>query len=112
MLSRKEFLKLSGLASGALLFYPSRSIAKLLHKKESEKLNLLVEALEIPELKRRLELPIFKKFWNEMLKANLEDDRKFLETGIQFNNQIRHLPRVDQILQREAFVYVITGDAK
>jgi hypothetical protein len=112
MLSRKEFLKLSGLASGALLFYPSRSIAKLLHKKESEKLNLLVEALEIPELKRRLELPIFKKFWNEMLKANLEDDRKFLETGIQFNNQIRHLPRVDQILQREAFVYVITGDKK
>ncbi|UCE06327.1 MAG: heparinase II/III family protein [bacterium] len=112
MLSRKDFLKLSGLASGALLFYPVRSIVEHFNEKESEKLNLLFEASEVPELKRRLELPIFKKFWNEMLNANLEEDRKFLETGIQFNNQIRHLPRVDQILQREAFVYVITGDKK
>ncbi len=110
MLSRKQFLKLSGLASGLLLINPTSFLSKLNTKSGNERLNLLFAPEEIPELRRRLELPMFQKFWEEMLNANLEDDRKFLETGIAFNNQIWHLPRVCDILQREAFIYVITGD--
>ncbi len=48
----------------------------------------------------------------ETLNANLEDDLKFMETGIAFNNPLEHLPRACDILKREAFVYVITGDKK
>ncbi|HEX9972622.1 MAG TPA: heparinase II/III family protein [bacterium] len=112
MLSRKEFLKLSGLTSGLLLLNPIGLLSKLYSKTDNEKLNLLFSPDEIPEIQRRLDLPMFKKFWEETLNANLEDDLKFMETGIAFNNQLRHLPRACDILQREAFVYVITGDKK
>ena len=111
MLSRKEFLKLSGLASGLLLLNPFALVCKKQTGK-SGKLNLLFSPDEIPAIKNRLESPLFKKFWEETLNTDLEDDLKFMETGIEFNNQLRHLPRVDNILQREAFIYVITGDKK
>ncbi len=110
MLSRKGFIKLSGLASGLLFLDPIGSMSNLLASAKDVKLNLLFEPSDIPELKRRLHLPIFKKFWEQTLNADLGNDRKFLESEIEFNNQIRHLPRVDNILQREAFVYIITGD--
>ncbi len=112
MLSRKEFLKLIGAASGLFLLNPINSISKLCANQSSEKLNLLFSPSEIPELRKRLELPLFKTFWEDFLKADLADDQTFLETGIQFNNQLRHLPRACDILQREAFIYVITGDKK
>ena len=112
MLSRKEFLKLSGLTSGLLLFNPMSLLSKFQSKADNEKLNLLFSPDEIPEIKRRLESPLFQKFWEETLNVDLADDLKFMETGIEFNNQLHHLPRVDNILQREAFVYVITGDKK
>lgn len=110
MLSRKQFLKLSGLTSGLLLINPTSFLSKLNAKSGSEKLNLLFAPDEIPELRRRLELPMFKKFWEKMLNVDRDDDLKFLETGIAFNNQLRHLPRACDILLREAFIYVMTGD--
>jgi hypothetical protein len=106
MLSRKEFLKLSGLTSGLLLFNPMSLLSKFQTKIDSENLNLLFTPDEIPEIQRRLGLPLFKKFWEEILNVDLEDDLKFMETGIEFNNQL------DNILQREAFIYVITGNKK
>jgi hypothetical protein len=112
MLSRKEFLKLTGAASGLFLLNPINTISKLCANQSSEKLNLLFSPSEIPELRKRLELPLFKKFWEDFLKADLADDQNFLETEIQFNNQLRHLPRACDILQREAFIYVITDDKK
>jgi len=112
MLSRKEFLKLSGLTSGLLLLNPVSFLSKLHAKSDSEKLHLLFSPDEIPAIKNRLESPLFQKFWEETLNADLEDDLKFMETGIEFNNQLRHLPRVDNILQQEGFIYVITGDKK
>ncbi len=112
MVSRKQFLKLTGLASGLLFIHPTSFLSKLNAPSGSKKLNLLFTSDEIPEIQRRLELPSFRKFWEEMITADLEDDLKFLETGIAFNNQLRHLPKACDILQREAFVYVITGDQK
>jgi len=111
MLSRKEFLRLSGLASGLLLLNPLTLTCRKQGDKTG-KLNLLFSSEEIPAIKRRLESPLFQKFWEETLNADLKDDLTFMETGIEFNNQLRHLPRVDNILQREAFIYVMTGDKK
>jgi hypothetical protein len=112
MLSRKEFLKLTGLASGLLLLDPIRSITKLFANKKNKKFDLLFSQSEIPELRKRLGFSIFKKFWEEFLNVDLASDQTFLETGIEFNNQMRHLPRAGEILQREAFVYVMTADKK
>lgn len=109
-LTRKQFLKISGLTSGLLLIHPMSLLSKLNSKTSNEKLNLLFSPEEIPEIRRRLELPLFRKFWDEMLNADLAHDREFMETGIEFNNQIWHLPRLCDILQREAFIYLITGN--
>lgn len=109
-LSRRNFIKLSGLTPCLFIVNPLNKMSTLLADKKSEHLNLLFLPEDIPELRRRLELPLFKKFWEEMLNADMKNDRKFLEQGIEFNNQLYHLPRIDDILQREAFVYVMTGD--
>ena len=110
ILSRKEFLKLSGVTSGLLLINPMSLLSQLYAKTDGEKLNILFSPDEIPELQRRLRLPLFEKFWEGFLNADLDEDLKFLETGIEFNNQIWHLPRICDILQREAFIYVMSGD--
>ena len=52
MLSRKEFLKLSGVATGALLLNPIGLMCKRQADNE-EKLNLLFSPDEIPAIKRR-----------------------------------------------------------
>ncbi len=111
MLSRRDFVKISGMVSGLVLLNPF-SVTRAFMEKNSEDFNLLFEPSQIPELRKRLELPLFKAFWQELLNADLKDDKNFLKKGIQFNNQLRHLHRVDRILQREAFIYVMTGDKK
>ena len=110
MISRKEFLRLSGLASGLALFNPTGLIPRPPADEGSGPLNLFVDPSEIPELRKRVLLPMFRKFWDENLHADLESDRKFLETGIEFNNHSQHLPRACEVLQREAFVYLVTHE--
>ncbi len=108
MFSRREFIQLTALSTGSFFFNPF----SLMADKKAVTANLLFSQQDIPELKKRLELPLFKNFWQELIQANLEEDQQFLESGIQFNNQLRHLPRVADILQREAFIYALTQDKK
>lgn len=109
--SRRDFLKVSALLSGPGILKPLESMNNFLsfHEKPGSS-GILFDQTEIPKIKQRLELPIFQSFWHEMLNIDLKPDREFLETGVELNNQLRHLPRVDKILQREAFVYVMTRD--
>lgn len=111
MLSRRDFVKLTGMGTGLVLLSPM-TFARAVMKKDEKNLNLFFEPSQIPELQKRLDLPLFKPFWEKMLNADLKDDKNFLKKRIQFNNQLRHLHRVDRILQREAFIYVMTGDKK
>jgi hypothetical protein len=110
MISRKKFLKLSGLASGLVLFNPAGLIPRPQKDEGIGPRNLFVDPAEIPELRKRVLLPMFRKFWDENLHADLEDDRNFLETGIEFNNHLQHLTRACDVLQREAFVFLITRE--
>lgn len=111
MVSRRDFVKLTGMGTGLVLLSPM-TFARAVMKKDEKNLNLFFETSQIPELQKRLELPLFKPLWEKMLNADLKDDKKFLDKEIEFNNQLRHLPRVDEILQREAFVYAMTGKKK
>jgi hypothetical protein len=108
MISRREFIRRSGLGAGFLL--SPHLLTCAMQKTDENNLHLLFDPSQTAEIKRRLQLPLFEPLWQEMLDADLEDDMKFLQTGIAFNNQLRHLPRVDRILQREAFIYVMSGD--
>lgn len=108
MRSRRNFLQISSAGLGCALLQPTNWLLKLLETEKEPQSHLLFDFEELPAIRERLQSPIFRTMWDELLAANLDEDRKFLETGIAFNNQLRHLPRVDDILQREAFVYLIT----
>ncbi len=108
MVSRREFIRRSGLGAALLLSPPLLTHA--MQKMDESNRHLLFDPSQTDEIRRRLQLPLFKPLWQEMLNADLEDDMTFLQTGIAFNNQLRHLPRVDRILQREAFIYAMRGD--
>lgn len=109
MSTRREFLKWGGIISSATLLLPLKSTASFLAPNFKANRHLFFSPDEFPEMRKRIRLPLFRKFWQEMLKADLKADEKFLEKEIQFNNQIRHLARADKILMRESFVYAMTG---
>jgi len=109
MISRKDFLKISGLASISWLLYPIELISDLFAvNKKPDNFCILFDQTEISEIKKRLKLPIFQSFWKELLNLDLQADREFLEKRVELTNHLRHLPRVNRILQREAFVYAMT----
>ena len=110
MSTRREFLKWGGLFSTATLLLPLKSTASFLAPNQSSNAALFFTPGDLPAMRKRIKLPLFQKFWQEMLKADLKADEKFLEKEIQFNNQIRHLARADNILMRESFVYAMSGD--
>lgn len=107
--SRRKFLKGTGLATGGLLISPA-IFEYLLKSKSTSANHLLFDPGDIPAIKRRLELPIFKELKAELFSADLAEDRQFLETGIQFNNQLRHLPKICKIIRTQSFVYALTGE--
>jgi hypothetical protein len=111
MLSRKQFLMRSGLAAGVMLLRPAMLQGRNEPPARSGRCNLLFATEDIPEIRRRLSLPLFSEAWAKQLDADVSDDVRFLETGVDFNDQLRHLPKVCNILQRDAFIYVITGRA-
>lgn len=106
-MKRRDFLKISGMTSGLLLLHP---FCALFEKDYSS--GLLFDRDNINTLRERVKLPLFREYWEELLNADLHDDRLFLEKGIEYNNQLRHLARIDRILQREAFVFMLTEDEK
>jgi len=111
MISRRKFMAAAGLSTGFVLTNPIFSLRGLLAEEDSKPMGLLFSREDVPALKKKLELPLFQEFWTNMLTADLDEDRKFLAEGVEFNNQIWHIPRVCQILEREAFVHLITGES-
>ncbi len=76
---------------------------------ESAGVGLFFDAADIPNLRKKWQLPLFEKYVQENLSVNLKGDEKFLQKELDFNNHIRHIARADQILIRESFVYLMTG---
>ncbi len=112
MKSRRDFLKLTGILSGALIL-PPLELGSLLGKTaDLPRMNLFFDPNNLPQIRKRLELPLFKSYWEELLKADIRADEKFLNKEIQFNNQIRHLYRADQILMRESFIFAMNHDKR
>jgi hypothetical protein len=107
--SRRSFLKSTGLSAGGLLISPD-IFNEILISAPSKASGLLFDPADLPEIRRRLELPLFTEFWQGLQTQDLTEARQFLETGIQFNNQLRHLPEICEIIQRQAFIYAVTGE--
>ena len=110
MHTRRKFLEQSGLLFGIGLLDPLRFIPVLEDQTKFTNPHLYFSSADLSFMKKNLKRPLFETFWQETLKADIQSDKKFLEYEIKFNNQIRHLLRADQILQRAAFVFAMTGN--
>ncbi len=112
MKSRRDFLKLTGVLSGALFLPPLEWGNLLAGTNDLPRRNLFFDPDNLPQIRKRLELPLFKPFWEKLLNADVKSDEKFLTKEIQFNNQIRHLARADRILMRESFIFAMNNDKR
>lgn len=72
---------------------------------------LFFDSADIPALRKKWQLPLFAQYVQENLGVNVKEDEKFLLKELDFNNHIRHIVRANQILIRESFVYLMTGQS-
>lgn len=112
MKSRRDFLKLTGVLTGALILPPLEWGNLFAKTSAFPRKNLFFDPNELPQIRKKLELPLFKSYWEELLKADIRGDEKFLEKEVQFNNQIHHLIRADKILMRESFIFAMNRDKR
>ena len=114
LINRRDFIQRAGGMVGALTvasnIIPLQSFAT--YKDVALPLNLLFTSDEIETLRDRTKLVLFKDYWNSLLGMDIEDDQRFLADEIDLHNHIRHIARAYSILEREAFVYLITDDPK
>ncbi|NOY60993.1 MAG: hypothetical protein GXO75_18950 [Calditrichaeota bacterium] len=110
-LNRRDFIKTGGVAMGALSSLAATPLFAG-EKQTSLPLNLFFSEKDVDTIRARTKLPLFRDYWDSLLKMNIDDDRRFLSDEIDLHNHIRHLARAYTILQREAFVYLMTSDRK
>jgi len=66
---------------------------------------------DIPRIQKNTQLPLFRKFWQSFLEADRQADWEFLRKG-SHPGSYRQLYRLSSIMEREAFVFALTGDRK
>ena len=113
-ISRRDFLQKGCVAVGALAVAPAIVTSTLSAQgtRSPLPLNLFFTAKDIDTIRARTKLPLFQDYWNSQIKMNISDDRRFLSDEIDLHNHIRHIARAYSILEREAFVYLISNNRK
>ena len=109
--SRRDFLRSTGLAAAGLTVFPySGSAAVRSDAPPPSARGLLFGEADLPRLREALRRPHIAPFWESMLKSDPGADMKFLTTGVRYNNHVKDMLQVRQILERTSFVYALTGD--
>ncbi|MBN1542234.1 heparinase II/III family protein [candidate division KSB1 bacterium] len=110
MICRRNFIRHCSLTIAALPFLNGLGCSLKKDEPSVFPLDLFFPSPELPKLKQRIESPLFNTYWTELLETDIAADRQFLLQELQLNNHIHHLARAYQILEREAFVYLMTED--
>lgn len=113
-MTRREFLREGSIAGSMIVLAPN--LLRPSKKKQGTDsllpLGLLFTAEEVPRLRRTVQLPVFQTYWGQLMEMDLADDWRFLEKEIDLHNHLRHIDRACKILEREAFVYLISRNGK
>ncbi|MEW6510946.1 MAG: heparinase II/III family protein [Bacteroidota bacterium] len=111
--SRREFLRATGIAAGVSLI-PSGARAALIPTEDPSPRvkGLLFDASDLPRIRRAVRHPRVVPYWQSLVNANLDADAKFLRESVRFNNHVKDMLQVRQILERTSFVFAVTGDRK
>jgi hypothetical protein len=113
--SRRAFLQTASLAAASL------PLTQLLTGCESapsaaeapaKKQGLLFDASDLPRIRANAANPRFADCWKTMVSADLAADTDFIAHHARLNNHITDMLRVRTVLERTAFVFLVTGDPR
>jgi hypothetical protein len=116
--SRRRFLKTSVSLAAALPLLRSPSSAAPAAAKAAGGVaapppeGLLFDRADLPRLRDNLALPRFAKMRADILGADLDADRRFLEHEIRLHNRVTDLSRVRIMLERTSFAFALFGDER
>jgi hypothetical protein len=109
-IDRRAFLKTSALITAGASLHAEQLMATGSRSDPGRKKGLFFDQNDIPRLLKAARHPHVKPFWDSMVQADLAADQKFLRDELKLNNHVRDLLRARQIVERSAFVYVLTKD--
>ena len=65
---------------------------------------------DIPHIQKNLESPLLRDWWQQQLDTDLATELAFYDNELDHANVSQHLRRVMVNVEREAFIYRVTGD--
>jgi len=78
----------------------------------TKKRGLLFDESDLPRIRANVADPRFAECWQNLVSADLGADADFLEHHVRLNHHVDDMLRVRGILERTAFVYVVTADPR
>jgi hypothetical protein len=76
----------------------------------SLKKGLLFDESDLPRIRANTGDPRFAEMWQGMLKADMAADTDFLKNKVRLNNHVIDLLRVQHIMERASFIYLVNRD--
>ena len=73
---------------------------------------LLFDEADLPRIRANTQDPRFAALWQEMLAADVAADTDFLEHHVRLTNHVLDLMRVQRILDRSSFIYLVNRDPR
>lgn len=112
--TRREFLGQSLLGTIAFWFLPRSLGASPAPDGAAAEAGrgLLFDHADLPRLRQTVRHPRFAPYWQSLVGADLEADRRFLDTELKLNNHVKDMLRARQILERTSFVFALTNDSR
>jgi Heparinase II/III-like protein len=73
--------------------------------------NVFFDADRVPEMRKRFASdPLFADLREELLGIDRTAERRFMKSEVRYNDQLYDIPRVGNLAQQMAFLYLFTGD--
>lgn len=109
--TRREFLQTTGMAAAGLTLYPALAAAATAAPPAAAagKPGLLFDRADLPRIRAALKHPHLAAWWKSVVEADLAADRAFLTGTIHFNNHVKEMLQIRQILERTSFAFAIEG---
>jgi hypothetical protein len=114
--TRRTFLKSSAALAAALPFArldlrgvetPAAALPPL---PAGGRRGLLFDEADLPRIRANTQHPRFAAYWQSLLAADVAAATTFLTKELRTTNQVTHLLRAQQILDRAAFIYLVNRD--
>jgi len=112
--SRREFLNAAALTLTGALLRPLDALGRLPNDIPAarQRRRLLFDESNVDRILTTAKHPRFAPYWQSIISADLEADRKFLRDDLRLNNHVADLLKARIILERTSFLYAVTRDEK